>query len=390
MKNYIHRTIEEQLSKISKQFPVTAITGPRQTGKSTLLKGLFPDYNYITFDDTLTRTQAKEDPAYFTDTLQLPVIIDEIQYVPEILPYIKMRVDKYTTTLRNDEINGKFILTGSQVFTMMSGLTETLAGRIALFELLPFSFAEIGSKPHNPIDCYKQILKGFYPVPNTQKTDSSKFYGSYLTTYIERDVRQIINIKDLNVFQKFLELVAARTGSLLNITELAKECAITRATADKWLSVLESSRIIYILKPYFKNITKRVVKSPKVYFTDTGLLAYLLKYYDAKALMAGAMSGHIFENMIFLEILKNKFNGKNNFDIYFYRDSNGVEVDFCVDKGQEVLLLEVKSGKNIGRTDVKNLSSVPLKGEKIIVSFFENQLPMTREIDAVPWWELKI
>jgi predicted AAA+ superfamily ATPase len=197
-------------------------------------------------------------------------------------------------------------------------------------------------------------------------------------------------VKDLSVFQKFLELLAARAGSLLNVNELAKECSITRITALTWISILETSRIIYILRPYFKNITKRIIKSPKIYFSDTGLLAYLLKYHDLKTLMVSAMSGAIFENMIFMEIIKHKFNAAKNFDVYFYRDSNGLEVDFVIDKGQELLLIEVKSGKNINENTTKTLKSIPLLGEKIILSFYENKLRFTKDITAMAWWDFNL
>jgi predicted AAA+ superfamily ATPase len=222
MKQYIPRQIEQRIIKTSKYSPVIAVTGPRQTGKSTMLKYLFPKYNHISFDFADLRASAKNDPQMFVETLKKPAIIDEIQYVPEIIPYLKIYVDEYTTTLRNKEVAGKFILTGSQVFTMMAGLSESLAGRIALFELLPFSFKELGNKPIKTIDFYKQLLKGFYPVTNTSQRDPNEYYGDYLSTYIERDVRQILNIKDVSAFQSFVQVLAARVGNMLKLPILLK------------------------------------------------------------------------------------------------------------------------------------------------------------------------
>ena len=388
MVRYIERTLEQNLKKAAKYAPVIAVTGPRQTGKSTLLRHLFPRYKYVSFDAADLRLSAKNDPQLFVENLRKPVIIDEIQYVPEILPYIKIHVDRYTTKLKNSKIAGTFLLTGSQVFTLMAGLTESLAGRIALFELPPFSLIELGKKPYKPLDCYRQIIKGFYPVPNTSKYSPKDYYGDYLATYVERDVRQIINIKEVTVFQTFLQVLAARAGNLLNIQDVARDCAISHATAKNWLSVLENSRIIYLLKPYHRNITKRVVKTPKIYFTDTGLLSHLLKYKDAETLSAGAASGMIFENMVVMEFLKLNNNTKAGWDFYFYRDNNGVEIDLIIDKGNMFELYEIKSSKTLRTEMSKGLSAVELNPcRKFVLSFNENTMPLTSNVTAVPWWE---
>ncbi|GBR74272.1 putative AAA family ATPase [Candidatus Termititenax aidoneus] len=387
MQDYIVRTMQKTLRQAVKHSPIIALTGPRQTGKSTLLRHLFPRYNYISFDAADLRLAAKNDPQLFVENIQKPVIMDEIQYVPEILPYLKLYVDKYTTTLKNSEIAGAFILTGSQVFTLMAGLTESLAGRIALFELLPFSFKELGQKPRRPLNCYRQILKGFYPVPNTAKRSPQDYYGDYLATYIERDVRQILNIKDVGAFQSFVQVLAGRAGNLLNIQEVARDCAISHATAKNWLSILETSRIIYILRPYYRNITKRTVKTPKLYFTDTGLLAYLLKYKDAETLAAGGVSGAIFENMVIMEFLKSNNNSKAGWDFYFYRDNNGVEIDLIIDKGRAFEFYEIKSAKTLRPEMAKGLSAVNLTpAKKFVLSFNEHTLPLAKNVLAAPWW----
>ena len=385
---YISRAIEPKIQEAVKEFPVIAVTGPRQSGKSTMLRHIFPDYQYITFDDLGLRAKAKKDPSLFIDSFKSPVILDEIQYAPEILSYIKMNIDNFRTKMKSKEINGKFILTGSQFFTLMSGLTETLAGRIAVFELMPFSFEEIGKKPHDPPELYEQLLKGFYPAPNTQKIDLSTFYGSYLSTYIERDVRQIQNIKDISQFQDFLKLLAGRAGNILNIQEIAKELGVVHSTVKSWLGILENSRIIYILRSYFKNISKRVVKSPKLYFMDIGLLSYLLGYRTPETLFSGPASGAIFENMIVIEKLKESFNHRTNKELYFYRDSNGVEADLVIKDSSLLTLAEIKASKALHDASAKQLSKIPLEAaEKIVISFREDSIMLLDDIKQKPWWE---
>ena len=380
---YISRSIEPHIQKAARQFPAVAVIGARQTGKSTMLRHVFPKHNYITFDDPDVLFTAKTDPALFTANLIPPIIIDELQYAPEILPYIKIQID-------NNQKNGAYILTGSQIFTLMSGLTETLAGRIALFELWAFSYSELNKIPHSPRSCYRQIFKGFYPRPNVQTTDLRLFYGSYIATYIERDVRQVQNVKDISTFQVFLQQLAARAGQLLNIQDIVRDCGIAHATAKSWLSILEASRIVYLLRPYFQNITKRIVKMPKLYFTDTGLLTYLLKYHDAETLMSGPSAGAVFENMVIIDVLKTLSNTGSGADIYFYRDSNKNEVDLIVNKGREFDLYEIKSGKTVKPSIANNLLRIDLKpAQKFILSFNETELILGNGIvKAMPWWNI--
>jgi predicted AAA+ superfamily ATPase len=296
-----------------------------------------------------------------------------------------------------DRVNGRFILTGSQVFSLTAGISESLAGRACLFELLPFSFEEMAaakllSPPHSPQDCYRQIMRGFYPVPNIEHTDTGAFYSAYLSLYIERDLRQIRNIGDITTFENFLRILAGRAGNLLNIADLARDCGIAHATAKTWLAILESSRIIYVLRPHFRNTAKRLVKSPKIYFTDTGLLAYLLKYQDAETLLQSPAAGPLFENMVIMEFLKRKLNNRSTEELYFYRDSNNVEVDLVLDKGTSFELYEIKSAKTLRPDMVLGLNRADIGGAggdvtKTVLSFYENVLPLTPGVMARPWWE---
>ncbi len=387
-KSYIHRSMENDLLKRAKEFPVIVLTGPRQTGKSTMLRKIFPSHNYISFDDPLIKNLAAQDPKLFLENNPAPLLIDEIQYVPELLPYIKIEVDS------NRSLHGRYILTGSQIFGLMAGISESLAGRAVLYELLGFSFEELSTKKliNNTFSgCFKTIYKGFFPEPCVHNVDPTAFYSSYVQTYLERDIRQIRSVHDLRLFQQFLELLAARVGSLLNLNEISKECGISHTTAKKWLSLLESTRIIYLLRPYHKNISKRVIKSPKLYFTDTGLLSYLLKYPDEKTLSAGPIAGHLFENIMIMEALKYKFNTNKRYELYFYRDSTHNEIDLVLDFGHSLKLIEFKSSKSIRNEHWKSLMQISkiLKPQaSYIVSFFEDELTLSRDIYCKPWWKI--
>jgi len=344
-KLYVPRHIESRLKRSASQFPVLVLTGPRQSGKSTLLQKIFSRHEYSTMDDPFKRSLAIRDPLSFLENLGELAIIDEIQYVPELLPYLKIAVD------RDRSRNGRFLLTGSQIFPLMSGISESLAGRAALHELLGFSCAELGEKAKavSAVACFDLLFRGFYPEPAVHGVNAEDFYRSYLQTYLERDIRQIRSVQDLHLFQNFLELLAARVGGILKLNEVAKECGISHSTAGKWLSLLETTRIVYLLRPYFRNLSKRVIKSPKLYFTDTGLLAFLLKYPDVRTLLAGPAAGAFFENFIVIEVLKHKFNYGGLFELYFYRDSNQNEIDLVLDFGRHLKLMEIKLAKTLRR-----------------------------------------
>jgi predicted AAA+ superfamily ATPase len=344
-KLYVPRQIEKRLKRSASQFPVLVLTGPRQSGKSTLLQKTFPRHRYGTLDDPFQRDLAIKDPLSFLENLGEPAVIDEIQYVPGLLPYLKMAVD------RDRSKNGRFLLTGSQVFPLMAGIGESLAGRAVLHELLGFSCVELGDRVRaaSSAACFELLFRGFFPEPAVHGVEANDFYRSYLQTYLERDIRQIRTVHDLHLFQNFLELLAARAGGILKLSEVAKECGISHTTAGKWLSLLETTRLIYLLRPYARNLSKRVVKSPKLYFTDTGLLAFLLKYPDARTLLAGPAAGAIFENFILIEILKYKFNSGGLFEPYFYRDSNQNEIDLVLDFGRSLKFLEIKLARTLRR-----------------------------------------
>ncbi len=383
---YIHRALENQIQQAMEQFPVVVLTGPRQSGKSTLLQHLYPNYPYHTFDDPILRRQAQDDPGLFLETVPSPAILDEIQSVPELLPYIKMQVDQ------NRAQKGQYILTGSQIFQLMSGLTETLAGRAALFELLPFSRAELGVQKSMTLpELFELLYKGFYPDPCVHNVNARLFYASYLQTYLERDIRQVMSVQELSDFQRFVELLAARSGSLLNISEVSRDCGISHTTGKRWLSLLETSRIVYLLRPYYANIGKRVIKSPKLYFTDTGLLAYLLKYPDSATYLSGPMGGNVFENFLIIEMLKDKLNNSHLYELYYLRDSNGGEIDLVIDAGEQIHAVEIKMRQNIRKEDARSLEKFSVEGKTIfrwLVSCYPNEIKLTPLTRNVPWWKV--
>jgi predicted AAA+ superfamily ATPase len=336
--SYLHRKLEIPLQSALKQFPVVLITGPRQAGKSTLLKHCLQGYRYVTFDDLLIRELAQRDPELFLQTYRPPIIFDEIQYVPSLLSYIKIQVDAQRREY------GQYVLTGSQIFSLMKGVSESLAGRVAVFHLYPLSWEEMFSKHlKQPIDIFHQMLKGFYPEFYVQKDLNPKFWhSSYLSTYLEKDLRAIRNIQDLGQFQRFLVLIAARAGQLFNLQEIGKECGISQTTAKDWIMLLQATSIIYLLEPFAKNLTKRIIKSPKLLFVDTGLLCYLLRLETVEQLMHSPFASHIFENMVIMEKIKSYANKGERAPCYFYRTSHGEEIDLLVDLGDSVETYEIK------------------------------------------------
>lgn len=382
---YLHRKLEIPLKSALKHFPVVLVTGSRQVGKSTLLRHCLKTYNYVTFDDILIRNLAESDPALFLKTYQAPLIIDEIQYVPSLLPYLKMEVDK------NRKAYGDYVLTGSQIFPLMKGVSESLAGRIAIFHLYPLSWGEIPRAPlFDELKMAQQMLKGFYPEFQVQPELNPKFwYSSYLSTYIERDLRAMRNIHDLAQFQRFLVLVASRAGQLLNLSEIGKECGISQTTSKDWLTLLQATSIVYLLEPYAKNITKRIVKSPKLYFTDTGLLCYLLRIETAEQLIHSPFGGHVFENMVVMEVVKQFAESGERAPCYFYRTSAGLEVDLLVDYGDTFDAYEIKFTASPSRKMAGSLSQLrkefPVKNGNVL-TLRKEAIPLTEDVTAKHWF----
>lgn len=332
------RDLTDILKYVSTKFPVVTLTGPRQSGKTTLVKEIFPDKKYITLEDFDTRNFATNDPRGFLNHCQGGAIIDEVQYVPTLFSYIQTHVD-------TSKIMGEFILTGSQHFLLTEKISQSLAGRTAILELLPCSISEL---PHSATkNLYELIWQGFYPGVHAQSIDPNIFYKSYLNTYVERDVRSITAIQDVSKFRTFLQLCAGRVGQVINMASIGNDCGIDQKTVRSWLSILETSYILFLLKPHHKNFNKRVIKQPKLYFYDTGLVAYLLGIESWQDITRHFARGALFENYVAIELIKKRFNQGREKNLYFWRDSHGVEVDFLLEVSSTLIPIEVKSSETL-------------------------------------------
>ena len=336
----ISRLAEKTLRRYAKGFPVICITGPRQSGKTTLAKMAFPKKQYFSLEDPDTALLARSDPRGFLDTWPDGLVLDEAQYVPELFPYIKTIVDKNPKP-------GKYIITGSQQFNLMAKITESLAGRAAFLTLLPFSTEELEPEGLCVDDPFELMVKGLFPPLYDRDMNAYDFYTAYIASYIERDLRQIVNVKDLSIFQNFIKFCAARIGGLLNLNSLASDCGITHNTARAWISVLEISGLIFLLKPYFINFGKRLVKTPKLYFTDPGLACRLLGIRTKEQLFLNPMRGGLFEGFIISELMKNRLNRGESPELWFWRDNTGMEIDCLIREEEKLFALELKSGKTI-------------------------------------------
>lgn len=336
----INRQLGSNILKSAAKMPIIAVTGPRQSGKSTLIQYLFPDHKYLNLEDIELRNFALSDPKGFLENAGQKAIIDEIQYAPELLSYIQVITDR-------EKIAGQFIISGSQNLLLMQSISQSLAGRVAIFNLLPFSLEEIKNSVFALSTYEEYILKGFYPRIYDLDLNPTNWLQDYLKTYVERDVRQLLNVGDLSTFRHFLEICAGRIGQLVNFSEIGNQLGISYQTVKNWLSVLETSFIAYTLRPYHKNFNKRIVKSPKLYFYDTGLACTLLNLRSVEDLNRHFAKGSLFENFVINEILKNQLNSNVQPKNYFWNAAGAHEVDLLLDQGGRLLPIEIKSGRTI-------------------------------------------
>lgn len=403
---YIQRHLESQIWEASKFYPVVMVCGQRQVGKSTMLNHIKEkERRYVTLDDGNARRLAEKDPALFFETYGFPLLIDEFQRVPSILLEMKRIVDK--KALEGEDNNGMYWLTGSQKFKMMKDVSESLAGRIAVFDMSGLSAAEIEGReagvfypvveelrrrvqnyqPKTIHEIYEQIFRGGMPKLIATKLDRERFYTDYINTYLERDIKELALVGKLGEFYDFLVFMAARTSMELKYSEIANAIGISAPTAKEWVSILERSGIIFILRPYYNNITNRLVKTPKMYFMDTGLAAYLCRWPNAETLEKGAMDGAFFETYVVSEIVKSYYNAGKRPDLYYYRDIDGKEIDLLFAEGDKIYPVEIKKAKAPDRAD-KNFSVLDkLKKDiqpGVILCMADEMLPFSRDVWYFP------
>jgi len=335
----VEREVSAKVLEYAAQYPVVTITGPRQSGKTTLCRMLFPDRPYVSLEAPEERAFAMQDPKGFLERFGSGVVIDEVQRVPELLSYIQVFSDQKRQT-------GAFILTGSQNLLLLDKISQSLAGRTALVTLLPFSMNEAYRK-RPPATLEELLYTGFYPRIFDRKLNPSEASSFYVSTYVERDLRQVLNVRDLGQFEVFLKLCAGRTGQLLNLSALGADAGISHNTARQWLSILEASYMVKLLRPFYRNLGKRLVKAPKLYFLDPGVAAYLLSIRERTQLESHPLKGALFESFVVSELLKQRFNRGQSDNLYFFRDSKGLEVDVVLDFGQAIEQVEIKSGKTL-------------------------------------------
>lgn len=368
------------MQEMAQKFPVVAVTGPRQSGKTTLVKHLFKNYLYVNLEEIDKRQFASEDPRGFLNQYKGKLVIDEVQYAPELFSYIQAIADKKKQM-------GDFILTGSQSFLLIEKITQSLAGRVALFNLLPFSFEELKNTKHT-FDNYSDfILKGFYPAVYDRNLAPGDWYPNYVNTYIERDVRQIMNVTNLLQFQQFMKLCAGSIGQVINFSGIGNSIGVSNNTIKHWLSVLETSFVTYRLLPFHKNFNKRIIKSPKLYFYDTGLACELLGIKTIDQFNSHYSRGSLFENLVITEILKNKLNSQKSFDLYFWRDSNHTEIDCLIEKVNSLLAIEIKSAQTVHKEFLKRLyNSASIFGNaKPILVYGGNENQIRSDVQVISW-----
>jgi len=363
----IKREITKECVQLLREYPVVTILGPRQAGKTTLARS-FSEYEYSNLELPENRDFAVNDPKAFLKQFTKKVILDEIQRVPELLSYIQVSVDE-------TNLNGQFILTGSHQLALKESIAQSLSGRTALLHLLPLSISELNAADIK-FKCFEEyVFSGFLPRIYDQKQRPLQAYSNYYQTYIERDVRQLVNLKDASLFEKFMKLLAGRVGQLVDYSSLSNDVGVDAKTIKNWLSILEASYIVFKLPPFYENFGKRVIKSPKYYFTEVGLLSYLLGIEKPAQVSRDPLVGSIFENMVVLECLKARFNRGKVANLYFYRDSNQNEIDLLIDNGAELTVVEIKSSSTYSSAQFKNINKV----SKVIKKITEEYLVFTGE-----------
>jgi predicted AAA+ superfamily ATPase len=382
----IARDAESILKKLAAQFKVIALTGPRQSGKSTLARTTFPNKKYISLENPDIREAAMDDTRGFLNNLADGAIVDEAQRVPELFSYLQQVLDE-------SQEKGRFILTGSNNFSMLENISQTLAGRIGYLELLPFSYDEIKKIPDQQLDLNQLIFSGGYPAITYDHVDPAYWFPSYIRTYVERDVRQIKNITNLSLFQKLLYLCAGRIGQQLNQNNLAIECGVDHKTIGAWMGILQASYIIHLLPPFYNNFSKRIIKSPKLYFYDTGLACALLGIHSSDQLINHSGRGALFENYIINELIKIRFNKGLRSNLFYWRDVSGHEIDVLIDQGATTTAIELKSGMTVIPEFFKGLAfwKELTKYEKAYIIYGgEDAQKRSNGINVIPWNKLNI
>lgn len=375
----IPREAEKELVTIARQFKAVALTGPRQSGKTTLVRYVFDKKPYVSLENPDNRSFALNDPRGFLQTYAKGAIFDEVQRAPDLFSYLQQILDEEKET-------GKYILTGSNNFLLQENISQSLAGRIAYLKLLPFSYDEL--KNYTAVSLRKLIFSGCYPPLYDQAIEPARWYANYVSTYIERDVRQLLNVGNHILFDRFLRLCAGRTGQMLNMNNLAIETGVDNKTISSWIGILESSYILFRLKPHFKNFNKRIVKTPKLYFYDTGLVCYLLGIKNEDQLQNHPLYGNIFENYIVAEIMKTKLHNALSMDLYYWRDNTGHETDLLIDGLSTLMPLEIKAGQTITDDFFKNIrffQKISGVTKSLLVYSGDQQQQRSSDIHVLPW-----
>lgn len=384
----ISRTLTDRLEAVARGFPVVTVTGPRQSGKTTLCRAVFPEHAYANLEHPPTREFAAADPQGFLEQFTTGVVIDEVQRVPELLSFIQVRVD-------DERLPGEFVLTGSKNLALMDSVTQSLAGRTAVLHLLPLSLDELAGADHRPDDVWTAVLRGGYPAIHHHGLRSDEWLAAYTATYVERDVRQILNVGDLDAFRTFMALLAGRVGQLLNLSALGADAGVSHVTARSWLSVLATSFVAHRLQPLHRNLGKRLTKSPKPYLYDSGLLCHLLGIRTEEQLRLHPLRGAIFENWVVGEIVKARVHRGRSPELRFYRDHRGQEVDVVLEDGARTTVVEIKSGRTFRPEFATTLgklehllaqSAVPPTEVRRLVVYAGDDGQRRSDYRVVPWY----